>query len=180
MPSEPSISAVGFDWINLAYLVASISFIVGLKRMGSPATATSGNQWAAIGMLVAVIATLFDHHIVSYSVIIAGMVVGTVIGAVGALKVKITAMPQMVALFNGTGGGAAALVAASEYLQSTEGGQFPGTVFVGTTLITGLIGSISFSGSAIAFGKLQELLSGRPLTYPLQQWVNSAIALGAL
>ncbi|MBI5197470.1 MAG: NAD(P)(+) transhydrogenase (Re/Si-specific) subunit beta, partial [Nitrospirae bacterium] len=146
----------------------------------SPATATSGNQWAAIGMLVAVIATLFDHHIVSYPIIIAGMVVGTVIGAVGALKVKITAMPQMVALFNGTGGGAAALVAASEYLQSTEGGQFPGTVFVGTTLITGLIGSISFSGSAIAFGKLQELLSGRPLTYPLQQWVNSAIALGAL
>ena len=170
----------GIDWINLAYLVAAISFILGLKRMGSPATAVSGNQMAAIGMLVAVIATLFDHDIVNYRIALLGMAVGTVIGVVSALKVKMTAMPQMVALFNGTGGGAAALVSASEFLQHTGGGQSPGAVYLGLTLLTALIGSISFSGSAIAFGKLQELLSGRPITYPLQQAVNLVLAVGTL
>jgi NAD(P) transhydrogenase subunit beta len=178
--SGGAVSLGGIDWINLAYLIAAISFIVGLKRMGSPATAISGNRVAAVGMFIAILATLFDTHVVNYTWIVLGMVVGTVLGAVGGLKVKMTDMPQMVALFNGTGGGAAALVAASEFLQRTESHEPPGMVSLAIILLTALIGSISFSGSAIAFGKLQELLSGRPITYPLQQVVNGLIAAGVI
>ncbi|MDB5099690.1 MAG: pntB [Cyanobacteria bacterium RYN_339] len=166
------------NFINLAYLVTSILFIVGLKRMGSPATARQGNQMGAVGMLIAVVATLFDRQIVSYPVLIAGMVVGAVLGYVSAKRVQMTAMPQMVAIFNGTGGGAAALVAASEYLHGTGFGTHMMPYGAGfTTLLTALIGGISFSGSVIAFAKLQELMTGRPITYPGQQFVNGLVAL---
>ena len=103
------------DWIELAYLVTLVTFIIGLKRLSSPATARSGNRIAAAGMTLAIVATLVDRRIASYGAIAVAMVIGAVIGAVAARKVKMTAMPQMVALFNGVGGGAAALVAAAEY-----------------------------------------------------------------
>ncbi|HEY9723659.1 MAG TPA: NAD(P)(+) transhydrogenase (Re/Si-specific) subunit beta [Oscillatoriaceae cyanobacterium] len=166
--------------INLCYLVTAILFIVGLKRLSHPTTARQGNAIAGVGMLIAVVATLLDRHIVSYWVIAAGMVVGGVIGYVAAKRVQMTAMPQMVALFNGTGGGAAALVAASEFLGGTHGGATMPPAMAFTSLFTLLIGSISFAGSAIAFAKLQELMSGKPVTYPGQNFVNGLLGLGAI
>ena len=103
------------DAIGAAYLVCAILFIIGLRRLSSPATARSGNQLAAIGMAFAIVATLFDERVLSYQWIVVGAIIGGVGGAVGARKVKMTAMPQMVALFNGFGGGAAALVALADY-----------------------------------------------------------------
>jgi len=103
------------DAIGAAYLVCAILFIIGLRRLSSPATARSGNQLAAIGMAFAIVATLFDQRVLSYQWIVLGAVIGGVGGAIGARKVKMTAMPQMVALFNGFGGGAAALVALADY-----------------------------------------------------------------
>jgi NAD(P) transhydrogenase subunit beta len=167
--------------INLAYLITSVLFVVGLKRLGSPATARQGNQMAAVGMLIAVVATLFDRQIVSYPILVAGMVAGTLVGYMSARRVQMTAMPQMVAIFNGTGGGAAALVAASEYLHGTHFGTVampPAAAF--TTLLTAMIGGISFAGSVIAFAKLQELMTGRPITYPGQQFVNGLVALAVV
>ena len=170
--------------INLAYLATSVMFIVGLKRMGHPATARQGNFIAAIGMFIAVAATFLDKHVTTYPVVIAGIVVGGVLGYVSAKKVQMTQMPQMVALFNGTGGGAAALVATSEFLHGSRGaaGQAlvmePGMGF--TTLLTVLIGCISFSGSAIAFAKLQELMTGKPITFGGQNYFNGLLALGTL
>ena len=168
-------------YINLAYLATAILFVVGLKMMGHPATARKGNVVAGVGMLVAVVATLFDAQIVSYPILIAGVVAGSVVGWVAAKKVQMTQMPQMVALFNGTGGGAAALVAASEFLEGTQAATtlMPLAPAV-TSLVTLLIGALSFSGSASAFAKLQELMTGKPITYPGQNVVNGLLALGAL
>jgi NAD(P) transhydrogenase subunit beta len=165
--------------INLAYLVASVGLIIGIKRLSSPATARSGNVIAAIGMAIAIVFTLLSPQIDSYWLIAAGVAVGTVIGVASARMVKMTAMPQMVALFNGVGGGAAALIAAAEFHRLTPA---PGHVLpehMGAMLFSALIGSISFSGSLVAFGKLQELLPGRPIVFPGQQIVN-AILFAAL
>jgi H+-translocating NAD(P) transhydrogenase subunit beta len=165
--------------INLAYLVASVGLIIGIKRLSSPATARSGNVIAAIGMTIAVVFTLLSPEIDSYWLIAAGVAVGTVIGVASARRVKMTAMPQMVALFNGVGGGAAALIAAAEFhrLAPDPGAVLP--EWMGAMLFSALIGSISFSGSLVAFAKLQELLPGRPLVFAGQQIVN-AILFAAL
>jgi NAD(P) transhydrogenase subunit beta len=173
------ILAISQTTINLAYLVASVGLIIGIKRLSSPATARSGNVIAAIGMTIAVVFTLLSPEIDSYWLIAAGVAVGTVIGVVSARRVKMTAMPQMVALFNGVGGGAAALIAAAEFhrLAPPSGHVLP--EYMGAMLFSALIGSISFSGSLVAFGKLQELLPGRPLVFPGQQIVN-AILFAAL
>jgi len=161
--------------INLMYVVAAVGFIVGIKRLSSPTTARSGNVIAAAGMLVAVAFTFTSSAISSYWLIVVGIAVGTVIGVVSARKVKMTAMPQMVALFNGVGGGAAALIAASEFHRlAPEGGAIPGDT-LGSLLFSALIGSISFSGSLVAFAKLQELLPGKPITFPAQQVANAAL-----
>jgi NAD(P) transhydrogenase subunit beta len=164
------------DAIGAAYLVCAILFIIGLRRLSSPATARSGNQLAAIGMAIAIAATLFDERVLSFGWIVVGALVGGVAGAVGARKVKMTAMPQMVALFNGFGGGAAALVALADY-HDTVG--LPGHVevkIIASILFSAVVGSVSFSGSMIAFGKLQEVISGAPMVVPGQRVVTGALA----
>ena len=164
------------DWIELAYLVTLVTFIVGLKRLSSPATARSGNRIAAAGMTLAIVATLVDRRIASYGAIAVAMVIGAVIGAVAARKVKMTAMPQMVALFNGVGGGAAALVAAAEYHRLAPlPGRAPLQEVIAISF-SAVIGSLSFAGSMIAFAKLQELIGGRPITFPGQRVLNGLLA----
>src|SRR5690606_34988231 len=161
--------------IEIAYLVAAVLFIVGLKRLSSPRTARSGNVAGALGMLVAVAATLLHWEIISWTWIAAGIAVGTVAGIWMARAVKMTAMPQMVALLNGFGGGASALVAGDEYLRYTAGTIAPGFDVQATIMLSVLIGALTFSGSLVAFGKLQELITGRAVTYPGQQVVNGLI-----
>ena len=158
------------------YLVAAALFIFGLKRLSSPATARRGNQLAAAGMLLAVVVTLTDRQIVGYGTIFAGLVVGSGIGAVLARRVEMTAMPQLVAAFNGFGGGASALVAAVELLRDPAS---PLRTLV-TIALSALIGAITFSGSFVAYGKLQGIVSGKPVTYPGQRFVDLLIALGTL
>jgi H+-translocating NAD(P) transhydrogenase subunit beta len=164
------------DVIGAAYLICAIFFILGLRRLSSPATARSGNQLAAIGMAFAIVATLFDERVLSYQWIALGAVIGGVGGAVGARKVKMTAMPQMVALFNGFGGGAAALVALADY-HDTVG--LPGHVaakIIISILFSSVVGSVSFAGSMIAFGKLQEVITGSPVVLPGQRFITAGLA----
>ena len=154
------------------YLVASVSFILALKFLASPKTARTGNLLGAAGMALVVAWTVATTEglLDNWWVLVVGGLVGTVIGVVGARRVPMTAMPQMVAIFNGAGGGAAAVVAVSEFLTAT-GETSPGadllpTVPVIATLLGAVIGSVSLTGSVIAFGKLQGFIAARPVTYP--------------
>ena len=169
------------DWIlTLAYLVAAACFVIGLKRLSRPDTAVAGNRLSSIGMLIAIVATLLDREIVSFTTIAAGMVVGSALGLWMARTVQMTAMPQMVALLNGFGGGASLLVGIAEYLR-TEGAGFPLTTDTALTIqLSILIGAITLTGSFIAFAKLQELMTGQPITYAGQQVVNSLLGVAAL
>ncbi|MFN8185699.1 MAG: NAD(P)(+) transhydrogenase (Re/Si-specific) subunit beta [Gaiellales bacterium] len=172
--------ALSQNVINLMYLVAAVGLILGIKGLSHPATARRGNILAAAGMTLAVAFTFASPSIDSYWLIVVAIAVGSVIGAVSARKVKMTAMPQMVALFNGVGGGAAALIAASEFHRlAPEAGAITGETNA-AIMFSALIGSISFSGSAIAFAKLQELMRGAPITFPAQQVVNGAVFVAAL
>jgi H+-translocating NAD(P) transhydrogenase subunit beta len=168
----------------LAYLAAAALFIYGIRRLRTPETARSGNTLAAIGMVIALIATIFVadiDNVLSVGEISAGVVVGAVIGAVAAQRVQMTAMPQMVAAFNGVGGGAAALVAVSEFYRVEALGQGKETLVAAVAvLLSVIIGTVSFAGSIIAFIKLQELALTGSVTFPLQQVVNAAIFLGIL
>jgi len=165
-------------FVELCYLVASILFVVGLKRLQSPATARGGNALAALAMFIAIAATLLDTQILSWTGILIGVVLGGGIGAFAARTVQMTDMPQMVGIFNGFGGGASAVVAIAEFL-GTGGGV--GVSTAGGTIVLGtLIGGVTFSGSFIAFGKLQGLLSGNPLTFPGQNFVNGLLFLAVL
>jgi len=164
--------------INVAYLAAGVLLIVGIKRLSSPATARSGNVVAAAGMAIALLFTLLHPDVDSYWLIAIGVAVGTVVGVVSARRVRMTAMPQMVALFNGVGGGAAALIAAAEFHRLTPAGGHVDPDAMGAMLFSALVGSISFSGSLVAFGKLQELLPGRPLVFAAQQIVNGLLFAG--
>jgi H+-translocating NAD(P) transhydrogenase subunit beta len=166
-------------FIQIAYLVAAVCFIMGLKRLSSPATARSGNMLGATGMLVAIVATLLHWEIVSFAWIVAGVVVGATVGGVMARTVQMTAMPQMVALLNGFGGGASALVAGDEYLRFATGHIDAPLNIQATIMLSVLIGGLTFSGSLIAFGKLQEIITGRAVTYPGQKVVNGIIFGGA-
>lgn len=160
-------------FVDLSYLVASALFILGLKQLSSPATARRGNQIAIIGMLIAIIATFFTPDIRNENLvlIIVGIVVGTAVGILPARRVQMTAMPQMVAAFNGMGGITAALVSVAEFSHKDLVGRGEGlSIVLGT-----LIGAISFTGSVIAFLKLQELISGRPIVFPRQQIYNAAL-----
>jgi NAD(P) transhydrogenase subunit beta len=168
-------------WYNVAYLITGILFILGLKYMSSPKTARFGNRLSMAGMVVALVAT-FAQGVVQWPVIIGGLVVGAAVGIYFGKAVKMTAMPQMVAIFNGCGGGAASLVAMGELMKvlaTTNGNPLP-IDFTFTTMLTAVIGALSFSGSIIAFLKLQELMTGRPITYPGQQIVNALVLLGIL
>jgi H+-translocating NAD(P) transhydrogenase subunit beta len=168
----------------LAYLAAAALFIYGIRRLRTPETARSGNTLAALGMVIALIATIFVADIdkvLSAAEIGAGVLVGSVLGAVAAQRVHMTAMPQMVAAFNGVGGGAAALVAVSEFYRVEALGQGQETlVSAVAVLLSVIIGTVSFAGSIIAFIKLQELALTGSVTFPLQQVVNAAIFLGIL
>jgi NAD(P) transhydrogenase subunit beta len=164
---------------SLLYLVTIICFVLALRFLSSPTTARRGNWVGAVGMAIAIGVTLAQKHVHIGWEIIVGAVLGAAFGAVGARTVKMTAMPQMVALFNGVGGGAAALVSLAEFHNLAPApGRLHGDVAVAIVL-SGLIGSVSFAGSMVAFAKLQGLISGRPITYPGQQVVNLAL-LGVL
>lgn len=158
------------DLIQIFYLIATGFFIFGIKRLSSPATARSGNQLAATGMLIGVVVTLFDQGIVSFEFIIAGVAIGALIGAVAAKKVQMTAMPEMVAIFNGFGGGASALVAWGEFTR-LETGSFELQALI-TTALSIIIGSITFTGSYIAFGKLKGFIGGGRIALPGQNIIN--------
>ena len=166
--------------LAFAYLITGILFIIGLKFLSSPAHARTGNTLAAIGMLIGVLATGFDTHIITWPLIIIGAAIGAPIGYFSAMRVKMTAMPQMVALFNGAGGGAAALVSSGEFLKILSGDQASDASTLIPIILSTIIGSISFAGSLVAFAKLQELMTGRPITYGGQQIVNGLIALSVV
>ena len=158
--------------VNLVYILASVLFIFGLKMLGSAETAKKGNLVSAIGMLIAVVVTLLDQNIVDYTWILIGIILGTVIGATAALRVKMTAMPEMVAIFNGFGGIASLLVGSSEYLVSGSG--FDSLIPIYLTVV---IGGITFTGSLIAYSKLSGVITGNPVLYKGQQWVNAILVL---
>ncbi|MDP6064633.1 MAG: NAD(P)(+) transhydrogenase (Re/Si-specific) subunit beta [SAR202 cluster bacterium] len=170
-----------FDlFIGALYLVAVILFVLGLKRLASPKTARSGNCIASLGMLIAVVVTLVDREIVSFELIIAGIIVGAIIGSIMARAIKMTAMPQMVAVFNGLGGAASALVAAGVFHGNISDGTDMSMDVSVTIMIGTLIGAVTFSGSLIAFGKLQEIIATRPVTFPLQKTFSLLLFVGIL
>ena len=145
------------DVISIGYLVAAVLFILGLKALGRPRTAPRGNLLGATGMLLAILVTLLDQSIISYGVLVAGLALGGRIGAVLALRVQMTAMPELVALFNGFGGGASVLVASASFIEAVDLGRADNQLAVAAAL-TALIGAVTFTGSLVAFAKLQESL----------------------
>jgi proton-translocating NAD(P)+ transhydrogenase subunit beta len=165
---------------DLLYLVTIVTFILALRFLSQPDKARLGNWIGAVGMLIAIAVTFAQNEIVSYWGIVLGMAIGGGFGAVAARRVKMTAMPQMVALFNGVGGGAAALVSWAEFHRRVPA---PGHLKLDIGLaimLSAFIGGVSFAGSMVAFAKLQELIQGRPITYPGQQVVNALVVGGAL
>ena len=165
------------DFIASAYIVSFSLFIIGLRRLTHPSTARQGNKIAAVGMAIAVAATLLKEEIGDWELIILGIVIGTAVGIPAARNVKMTAMPQMVALFNGVGGGAVALVAWAEFRHA--GGDIELEQMI-PILFSAIVGSVSFWGSNIAFGKLQELIPGRPIMLPGQTILNGLLLLVAV
>ena len=168
MISDPSV-------VGLLYLVTILCFVVALRFLSSPRHARKGNWVGGAGMLVAIATTLALDGIGNWPLIVVGGVLGSVVGVVGARTVRMTAMPQMVAIFNGVGGGAAALVALAEWHELVA----PGSEETVSIALSALIGSISFAGSVIAFAKLQELIHGRPIVFPAQNVVNVLVLAGA-
>jgi len=161
--------------INFVYVISSVLFIIGLKMLSSPATARRGNLISAIGMLLAIVVTLLYQGL-DYKWIIVGVLIGTVIGLIGAYKVQMTSMPEMVALFNGFGGIASLLVGWTEYHQDVTLAPF--IAFV--TFLTAFIGGVTFSGSMVAFGKLAEMMPSKAVVFKGQHILNGAILLGAV
>ena len=176
----PAIFLQSTNFIDALYIVAFSMFIYGMSGLTGPRTAVRGNKIAAVGMAIAIVATLLTPHVLSGSstpwLIALGLVIGTAIGAPAALNVRMTAMPQMVALFNGVGGGAVALIAWIEYRHQFSSGGTEWALRVEIpSLFAAIVGSISFWGSNIAFGKLQEILPGRPIKLPGQSIINGAL-----
>ena len=168
------------EYTNLAYVAAAILFIIGIKRLSSPKSAQSGNTIASIGMLIAIVATVLSFELLDFKLIAIGMIIGSIIGATFAIRVQMTQMPQMVAIFNGFGGGASALVAAAEFLNKYDNTtEF--TTFMSVTIILSVfIGTLTFSGSFIAFGKLQGFVSGKPIVFSGQQIINGLLVIALL
>jgi NAD(P) transhydrogenase subunit beta len=166
----------------LLYLVAAVLFVIGLKRLSSPVTARRGNLLSGVGMLLAIVVTLFERGIISFEAIAAGMLVGSGLGWWMARSVKMTAMPQMVALLNGFGGGSSLLVGGAEFLKAEFTGTTPAIDVAITTQLSLLVGAVTLSGSLIAWAKLEEVMTGRPITFPLQKSVNALtfLAIAAL
>ena len=166
--------------INFTYMVAAVLFILGLKGLTHPRTAVRGNILGALAMLLAVVVTLLDQQILSFEIILTGLVIGALIGLVLALKIQMTAMPQLVALFNGFGGGASVLVAGAALIEGTGTAAAPSNQFLVATAASGLIGAVTFWGSLVAFSKLQELVSGNPAKLPGQHLFNALFTVAAL
>lgn len=167
------------DTIQIIYLIATFFFIRGLKLLNSPATARKGNQLAALGMFIGIVVTLFDQQIISFEWIIAGILLGGLIGAVLAKKVAMTAMPELVAVFNGFGGGASALVAWGEFSRLVD----PTTMTPDSLVTTGLgifVGALTFTGSFVAFGKLKGFISGNAITFPGLNVINIGSMIAVL
>ncbi len=165
---------------QIAYLISAILFVSGIKQLSSPATARSGNMRASLAMLLAIVVTLLYNEILDWTTVLAAVIAGSVIGGVLARYIQMTAMPQLVAIFNGFGGGASAAVAAAEFVRAGGSGPSLG-IGDGVTIVLGtLIGAVTFSGSLIAFGKLQGIVTGKPVTFPLQKVVNALLFLGVL
>ena len=158
--------------IVLAYLLSSVLFILGLKNLSSPKTARRGNLFAMIAMLIAIIATLIKNEIVDFTFIITGLIIGSTIGVIIARRVSMTAMPQMVALFNGLGGGASAFVALAEYYRLT-GGLTTHTIV--SMIISFFVGAVTLTGSLVAFGKLQGIIKSAPVVFKAQRFINMLI-----
>ena len=165
------------NWENIFYVLASVLFIFGIKRLSHPKTARSGNIIASMGMLIAVLTTLITGASLSYELIAIGMIVGAIIGAFFAIRVEMTQMPQMVAIFNGFGGIASALVAAAEFFNPSETLEL---FSLSTISLSVFIGTLTFTGSFIAFGKLQGFISGKPIVFPGQQVINFLIAISII
>jgi len=164
------------QWIvNLAYLLASALFIFGLKLLSHPRTAVRGNLLGAVGMLIAIVVTLLDQRILSYEIILLGLVVGSAVGALLALKIHMTAMPQMVALLNGFGGAASLLVAGAALVEAQADPATLTGQFKVATAASGLIGAVTFWGSLVAFAKLQELILGEAVVFRGQHLVNGLV-----
>ncbi len=162
---------------TIAYLLSSILFILGLKNLSSPKTARRGNLLAMVGMLMAIIVTLLDKEILHFSFIIIGLIIGSAIGVVVAKKVEMASMPQIVALFNGLGGGASACVALAEYSRSNVALERSVTV---STIVSLFIGALAFSGSLVAFGKLQGFFKSTPVIFKMQQVLNLLLSISFL
>jgi NAD(P) transhydrogenase subunit beta len=161
-------------FIDIAYLLSAVSFIYGLKMLSHPKTARNGNMVASLGMLVAIVATVFLGTNLDIKLIAVAMLIGSVIGAFFAIRVQMTQMPQLVAIFNGFGGGASALVASAEFLKA---GADASMVLVVSITLSVLVGTLTFTGSFIAFGKLQGLVTTKPVTFPGQQMLNALLAI---
>jgi len=176
MPIVTALFEPGGDAATLLYVLAFSLFIIGIKQGTHPTTAKRGNMIAAVGMLIAVVTTLLLDGIGNWGVIFGGLLVGGAVGVIASVRVQMTEMPQMVALYNGVGGGAVALIAWSEFRHGA-GGDFPLEEFI-PILFSAVIGSISFWGSNIAFAKLQDLIPTKPLAVPGQQIINVVLLVG--
>lgn len=170
--------------INLFYLLSALLFVLGIKGLTRPKTALRGNRLAAIGMLVAIVVTLLDRQVINYQLVAAGLALGAVIGALMAKRVQMTSMPQMVAILNGLGGGASLGVAAASYFSvMAQGSELSGSALLvanAAVMLAVLIGTVTFSGSAIAFAKLQEILPGQPIGFSGMKFINLGLLLLAL
>jgi len=166
-------------YADLAYLLSAFLFVAGLKQLSSPATARKGNQMASIAMLIAIVVTLVETDVLTWTWIITGILIGSLIGAVAARTVKMTAMPEMVGIFNGFGGGASALVAGAEFMHLQQAGTLP--MGEGSTIMLGMfIGGVTFSGSIVAFGKLAGWITGNPVTNKFLQALNAILFVGVI
>ena len=170
------------ELINLFYLIAAVLFIFGLKGLSHPRTAVRGNLLGSAGMLLAIVVTLLDRRIVSFEVILAGLVVGALIGVIMAYRAPMTAIPQVVAIFNGFGGGASALAVGAALEEALKGGFIEAidVQFTMAAASSGLIGGVAFTGSAIAFGKLQGLIKEQPVLLPGRHVINIVLSLACL
>lgn len=166
--------------INIGYLISAALFIFGLKGLTHPRTAVRGNLLGACGMLLAVVITLLDKSIVSFEVILAGLIIGAAIGAALAIKIEMTSMPELVAVFNGFGGIASVFVAGAALIESTLNGATPMTQATVAVAASGLIGAVTFCGSLVAFGKLKGLIGDAAVLFSGQQIINAVLAIIAL
>jgi len=164
-------------FIDIAYLISAVSFIYGLKMLSHPKTARNGNIIASLGMLIAVIATVYLGTSLDFYKILIAMTIGSIIGAFFAIRVEMTQMPQLVAIFNGFGGAASALVASAEFFKTLNSSQEATLFLILSITLSVLIGTLTFTGSFIAFGKLQGLLTTKPVTFTGQQILNAILAI---